>query len=64
GELDEIVLKFGGKFYFAKDSTLRPETVQRAFPKKNLEKFYSLKRKLDPKGILETDLYRRITGTW
>lgn len=34
GELDEIVLKFGGKFYFAKDSTLRPETVQRAFPKK------------------------------
>ncbi|EMN59967.1 FAD-binding oxidoreductase [Leptospira borgpetersenii] len=64
GELDEIVLKFGGKFYFAKDSTLRPETVQRAFPKKNLEKFYSLKRKFDPKGILETDLYRRITGTW
>lgn len=64
GELDEIVLKFGGKFYFAKDSTLRPETVQRAFPKKNLEKFYSLKKKFDPKGILETDLYRRITGTW
>ncbi|AKP26174.1 FAD binding domain protein [Leptospira interrogans serovar Manilae] len=64
GELDETVLKFGGKFYFAKDSTLRPETVQRAFPKKNLEAFHSLKKKLDPKGILETDLYRRIMGIW
>lgn len=64
GELDETVLKFGGKFYFAKDSTLRPETVQRAFPKKNLETFHSLKKKLDPKGILETDLYRRIMGIW
>ncbi|RHX90673.1 FAD-binding oxidoreductase [Leptospira stimsonii] len=64
GELDETVLKFGGKFYFAKDSTLRPEIVQRAFPKKNLETFHALKKKYDPKGILETDLYRRIMGIW
>ncbi|MDV6234897.1 FAD-binding oxidoreductase [Leptospira ellisii] len=64
GELDEIVLKYGGKFYFAKDSTLRPEIVQRAFSKKNLETFHALKKKYDPKGILETDLYRRIMGIW
>ncbi|EPG75975.1 FAD binding domain protein [Leptospira fainei serovar Hurstbridge str. BUT 6] len=59
-EMDEIVLKYGGRFYFAKDSTLRPEIVERAFPKKNLDKFRSLKKKLDPKGLLESDLYRRV----
>ncbi|TGK66418.1 FAD-binding oxidoreductase, partial [Leptospira gomenensis] len=64
GELDEIVLKYGGKFYFAKDSTLRPEIAERAFPKKNWDTFHSLKKKYDPKGILETDLYRRIMGIW
>ena len=59
-ELDEIVLTSKGKFYLAKDLTLRPEIVQRAFPKTNLEKFKNLKKKLDPKSILESDLYRRI----
>ncbi|TGK17430.1 FAD-binding oxidoreductase [Leptospira fluminis] len=59
-EMDEIVLKYGGKFYFAKDSTLRPEILNRAFPKKSLDKFRSLKKKLDPVNLLESDLYRRI----
>ncbi|PJZ70102.1 FAD-binding protein [Leptospira perolatii] len=62
-EMDEIVLKSGGKFYFAKDSTLRPEILERAFPKKSLEKFKALKRKYDPKSILESDLYRRVFGS-
>lgn len=59
-ELDEIVLKYKGRFYFAKDSTLKKEIVERAFPQENLEKFRKLKKKLDPKNILQTDLYRRI----
>lgn len=59
-ELDEIVLKYGGKFYFAKDATLRPGIPERFFPKQNLAKFRILKKKLDPKSILQTDLYRRI----
>ncbi len=59
-ELDEIVLKYNGKFYFAKDSTLTKEIIDKAFPKENLEKFQQLKKKLDPQNILQTNLYKRI----
>ena len=59
-ELDEIVLKYGGKFYFAKDSTLRKEIVYKAFSKEVIEKFISLKKNLDPNEILQSDLYKRI----
>lgn len=59
-EMDEIVLKNKGKFYFAKDSTLRKKIMESYFPKENLKKFHSLKKKYDPKNILQTDLYKRI----
>lgn len=59
-EMDEIVLKNKGKFYFAKDSTLRKQVVESYFPKENLKKFFSLKKKYDPKNILQTDLYKRV----
>jgi len=58
--MDEVVLKAGGRFYFAKDSTLRKRVMESYFPKANLKKFYALKKKYDPKGILQTDLYKRI----
>ncbi|TGK00667.1 FAD-binding oxidoreductase [Leptospira semungkisensis] len=61
-EMDEIVLKSGGRFYFAKDSTLRPEVYRRSMPKQNLDKFKAMKKKLDPKNILESDLFRRVWG--
>lgn len=58
--MDEVVIKNKGKFYFAKDSTLRNRVMESYFPKENLKKFYTLKKKYDPKGILQTDLYKRI----
>jgi len=58
--MDEVVIRNKGKFYFAKDSTLRNRIMEAYFPKENLKKFYSLKKKYDPKGILQTDLYNRI----
>ncbi len=58
-ELDEIVLEAGGRFYFAKDSTLRPEIVRRFLGDATLENFQSLKAELDPENLLESDLYRR-----
>ncbi len=58
--MDEIVLKAKGRFYFAKDSTLRKRVMESYFPKANLKKFLSLKKKYDPKGILQTDLYNRV----
>lgn len=59
-EMDEIVVKNGGRFYFAKDSTLRPEILKRYLPKASLDKFRALKKKLDPKNLIESDLYRRV----
>lgn len=60
--LDEIVLNAGGRFYFAKDSTLRAPSVERYLGKETVEKFMRLKSKCDPEGILETNLYRRLFG--
>jgi FAD/FMN-containing dehydrogenase len=56
----EWVLDAGGRFYPAKDLVLRPEHAARAFPAENRERFLALKRKLDPDGLLQTDLFRRL----
>jgi FAD/FMN-containing dehydrogenase len=58
-EMDEIVLKAGGRFYFAKDSTLRRDEVKEYLGAKTIQRFKALKRKLDPGDVLQTDLYRR-----
>ena len=57
--LSELVLEAGGRFYFAKDSLVKPEHVQRMFPDDKLDAFLKLKQKVDPEGILQTDLWRR-----
>jgi FAD/FMN-containing dehydrogenase len=59
-ELDEIVLRAGGRFYLAKDSTLRPEIAEAFLGKDRIEQFKALKERCDPEGILETDLWRRV----
>ncbi len=61
-EMDEIVLRAGGRFYFAKDSTLRPETALAYLGTERIERFRALKRRCDPGGLLETDLWRRVFG--
>ncbi|MCB2155821.1 FAD-binding oxidoreductase [bacterium] len=61
-EMDRVVLDNGGRFYFAKDATMRPGTPARFLPKGNLEKFIALKNECDPENILQTDLSRRIFG--
>jgi FAD/FMN-containing dehydrogenase len=58
-EMDQIVLEAGGKFYFAKDSTLTREKVQRYLGEERIAKFRALKAQCDPAGVLESDLYRR-----
>ena len=58
--LSERVLEAGGRFYFAKDLVLRPQDVERMYPAENLERFLALKRELDPEGLLQTDLWRRV----
>ena len=58
-EIERLVLAAGGRFYFAKDLTVEPETVAKAWPRDSLERFRALRAELDPKGVLSTDLYER-----
>lgn len=58
--LDEIVLANGGRFYFAKDSTLSASAAVQYLGARSLAEFARLKRECDPDGILESNLYRRL----
>ncbi len=56
---DELVAESGGRIYFAKDATATAESVARIFCK-DLDRFIALRRRLDPAGILRTDLASRL----
>jgi FAD/FMN-containing dehydrogenase len=58
--LAELVLAAGGRFYFAKDSVLPAGVLGRMIPGERLTEFFLLKRRLDPEGLLESDLWRRV----
>lgn len=57
--MNDLVLEAGGRFYLAKDSTLRPEDARR-YLGANLAKLQDLKHELDPQGILNSELANRI----
>jgi decaprenylphospho-beta-D-ribofuranose 2-oxidase len=59
-ELTRVVLDGGGRFYFAKDSTLTASQLERYLAEDRVQRFLALKRTLDPTGLLSTDLYRRV----
>lgn len=59
-EMDEVVLAAGGRFYFAKDSTLRPEVVSAFLGQEAVDAFCALKARCDPDGLIETNLWRRL----
>jgi len=57
---DRLVLEAGGRFYFAKDSTLTPYAAARYLGADTLARFAALKARCDPNGLLQTELYRRV----
>ena len=59
-ELDEIVLQANGRFYLAKDSTLRPEVTRAYLGQDTIDKFLALKQQVDPESRLQTNLWRRL----
>ena len=61
-ECDKIVLANGGRFYFAKNSETTAETALAFYGQETVDKFKKLKKRCDPNGLLESDLYRRIFG--
>ncbi len=58
-EMNDVVLAAGGRFYFAKDSTMRPSDA-RAFLGESLLKLRELKREFDPEGLLTSKLAERL----
>lgn len=56
--LDQIVLRYGGSIYLAKDSCLRPEALPDMYPR--LDEFRRVKARLDPHGRFSSSLARRV----
>jgi decaprenylphospho-beta-D-ribofuranose 2-oxidase len=59
-DLAKIVVEAGGRFYFAKDSTLTHERLESYLAEERVQRFLALKRECDPDDTLQTDLYRRL----
>lgn len=59
-EFDQLVLSAGGRFYFAKNSETSAESTRAFLGDETIAKFKKLKKRCDPNGLLESDLYRRI----
>jgi len=59
-EMDRLVVDAGGRFYMAKDSTLRPEAYRAALGEDRLQAFTKLKAEHDPETLLQSNIYRRL----
>jgi decaprenylphospho-beta-D-ribofuranose 2-oxidase len=57
-QLDKLVVEHGGRVYLAKDSRVSAATLEQMYPR--LDEFRKLRAELDPRGILASDLSRRL----
>ena len=60
--LNDLTLDYGGRLYFAKDSTLSAAQVARMLPVAARQRFAALKQRVDPRETLQSELYRRALG--
>ena len=56
--LDEQVIGAGGRVYLAKDSRLGADTFRAMYPR--LDDFLTVRREVDPAGLFNSDLARRL----
>lgn len=56
--LHDIVLEHGGRVYLAKDACLTPERMRRMYP--GLARFREVLARVDPQGIMQSDMSRRL----
>jgi FAD/FMN-containing dehydrogenase len=60
-ELDEIVLKYGGRLYMSKDARMKPEVLFKGYPR--LEQFKSIIKKYNPSNKLSSVQSERLLLT-
>lgn len=60
-ELHEIVLKYDGRIYLAKDACLQPTQFEAMYPESL--RFKALLRTIDPKQVMQSDMARRLNLT-
>lgn len=56
--LDKEVLRFGGRLYLAKDSRMTPEAFRSMYTR--FPQWLEIKNRVDPKGLISSDLSRRL----
>jgi len=59
-DLTHITLAAQGRFYFAKDSTLRAPAAAAFLGAETIRRFRELKAQCDPQNVLQTELFRRV----
>jgi FAD/FMN-containing dehydrogenase len=57
-----MVVGAGGRFYFAKDSVLDGDSVRASLGDEVLQRFFVLKKRHDPEGLISSNLFRRVFG--
>jgi decaprenylphospho-beta-D-ribofuranose 2-oxidase len=57
-ELDEIVLKYGGRIYLSKDARMKSQTFWKSY--KYADKFKSILKKYNPNGSINSDQSERL----
>lgn len=56
--LDRVVLDAGGRHYFTKDGHTTPEAIRRGYPR--LDEWKAVRDSVDPQGVWQSDLSRRL----
>ena len=57
-DLDDLVAGAGGRVYLAKDARMRPDLLPVMYPR--LAEMMAVCRRVDPEGVLASDLTRRL----